>query len=164
MTPELGDVIGCQGGDWLSNAIRRCTGDGPLSHVGLLTALHPMAIVTEALAAGVVNTALDAVLAREAHVWLLRPPLRLDQRATAAAKMLSLVGTQYNFGDILLQLGDTITGNDWLTEHWASCKQVICSMSDCLAEPEIGLCPKDATPNDIWGIALVERWEMEQLK
>jgi len=162
MNIEPGYIVLCQGKGLLSDLIRKCTGDGPCSHAGMITSVNPD-MITEALGHGVVTSKLSNVIAREQHVWVTQPPLRQEQLEAGAAAMLAMVGTPYAWGDLVLQLGDTVLDTNWLTEHWAEASKVYCSMADAISEPWLGLLSKSATPNDIWGLAQVQRWPMEQI-
>lgn len=166
---EPGDIAGIQGAGWLSDSIRRMTGGHPedpndksWSHVGLFTTPTE---VTEALNT-VVVTPLAERIASARHMWVMKPPLRPEQRIAAVEAMRALVGQHYNYADIILQGFDALSGSRWFTEHFVDYKKFgpICSMAVALAEPWDGLIAAEATPNDFLGLGWVERCPLEQLK
>lgn len=161
--PVYGDVIGVQGIGWLSDHIRSMTGDGPLSHVGICTADSPFPQVTQALSR-VVVTAWEEVLDTNAHVWILRSPLTIEQRNVACRNAIKHTGDTYAYWNILMQLADAESGGRWFTEHWAETRDNICSQLDAVIQPEIGLMPQNATPNDFYGWWQTERYVIEQAK
>jgi len=163
LTPDYGDLIAVQGVGWLSDHIRAATGGGPASHIAIITAVEPFVQVTQALNR-VVVTALEEVLDGAAHVWLLKSPLSADDRNVASRNAIKHTGDDYAYWNILCQLADSESGSRWFTEHWAETRDNICSQLATLVEPSLGLIPKDATPNDIWGYWLLQKWPMEQLK
>lgn len=162
MLIEPGDIAGIQSAGWLSDSIRRMTGGGPWSHVGLFTT---PTVVIEALNT-VVITPIDERIASAQHMWAVKPSLRPEQRIAAVEAMHALVGEHYNYADIILLALDEVTGSQWFTEHFTDYKRFgpICSLAVALAEPWDGLIVADATPNDFWGLAQVERWPEAQLK
>lgn len=161
--PAYGDVIGCQGRGWLSDNIRKLTGNGPLSHVGICTADSPFSQVTQALSR-VVVTAWEEVLDANQHVWILRSPLTPEQRNVACRNALKHTGETYAYWNILMQLADSETGSEWFSDHWDDTRRNICSQLDAVIMPDVALRPKDATPNDFWGWWTVERYPIEQAK
>jgi hypothetical protein len=149
-----GDIIGCQGSDWLSDAIRGATGHGPLSHVAIVTATDPFVQVTEAISPRVTVTPFDALLARERAVWILSSPLSEFDRCGATLLALNHVGDEYALLDIVLQLLDSVTRSEWFTEHFTTLmrREVICSELAAMCESKLGLKPADATPNAFWDL------------
>ena len=162
---ESGDIFACRSNTWLSDAIDDVTGHGGFSHIAICSKGDPGVRVTEALQ-HVVVTKLEDLLARETHVRLLKPPLTPEQRLAAVNTLAKMLGRAYNYPDILLQLADSVAGTRWFTEHWTDWKKdgPICSLLGILADPSIGLVTEDATPNDIVGLAQVQRWPQEDLQ
>lgn len=160
---EYGDLLAIQGVGWLSDHIRACTGHGPASHIAIVTAVEPFVQVTEAVDR-VRVTSIDDRLFESAHVWLLKSPLSPNDRNVACRNAIKHVGDDYPWWNILMQLADAESGGRWFTEHWAETRENICSQLAALVEPSLGLIPRDATPNDIYGWWTVQRWPMVQKK
>lgn len=144
---EYGDLLAVQGKSWYSDAIRKATGDGPYSHIGVVVAVQPFVIITEAVDR-VRTRPLDVSVKDAVHAWILKPPLTEMQRIIAVEKALSFDGDDYGWWDIALQGLDAAARTKWFAEHFAEIKHPICSMLADLAEPEFGLDPKSVTPND----------------
>lgn len=161
---EAGDLVGVQGSSWLSDQIRASTGNGPLSHIAIVTATQPFVQVTEALSRVVVRSWEDR-LADAAHLWLLKSPLSLEDRVAACRTALTHVGQDYGYENIIWQELDDLSKSRWFTEHMVRLtSDDICSELASICETKLGLRSESATPNDFWGWWTVQRWPMEQLK
>lgn len=163
---EPGDIIGVADDSWLSHSIRHATGDGPISHIQVVTATAPFVQVTEALNHVLVNP-LDARLTQCTAAYAMKPTLATStQRDYAVRFALSYVGKAYNYGDILLQGMDSLTATKFWTDHFAMQREPICSMLAALAWPSLLLNTKSETPNDFYNLALghPEAWKLVQLK
>lgn len=164
---RAGDIIGVQGAGWLSDMIRRCTGDGPLSHIAVISATSPMFQVTEAIDR-VKTRPLNVRLSESQKVWLLSPQfLTDDQRVVAAQNALGYSADDYGWGEIVLQGLDFLGKTEWWTEHLSGYyrNHPICSMLAALCEPEDGLPAISVTPNDFWRAAAnPQRWVVTELK
>ena len=165
MSADYGDIIAVQGVGWLSDHIRSLTGNGPVSHVGIVTATEPFIQVAQALdrvrVLSIEEMLDDATIAK---MWLLKSPLTVEQRNVACRNALKHVGDSYAYWNIMMQAADSEFGTEWFTEHLAETKREICSEVTMMVEPSIGLIPKDATPNDIWGWWQTEHWPIVVLK
>lgn len=161
---DYGDIIGVQGGDEFSDMIRAATGHGPLSHIAIVTATVPFVQVTEALTRVVVRS-WETRLAEAKHLWVLKSPLSDGDRAEACRRILSRVGQDYGYSNIIWQGLDALTASRWFTEHLVNIKHdVICSELAAIGESKLGLRAESASPNDFWGWWLTENWSMEQIK
>lgn len=177
---KAGDILGIQGADWLSDAIRNCTGiDGKpavLSHVGIVTATEPFVQITEALTR-VETRPLDVSINAALHAWIIEVPVDGEARTLVARKALSFTGEEYGYSDIVLQGIDALVRSRWVAEHLAERKFPICSMLDAVAEGAGGLflgiegrrlTPQQVentiTPADIWTWAVKHGWPRTALK
>lgn len=164
MIIEAGDIVGVQVNDWLNDAIRVATGNGPLSHIAIVTATEPFVQVTEALDRVRVRS-WDDRLADAAHVWLMKPPLSAEDRAAACRIALKHVGDDYGYINLVWQGMDALTRSRWFTENLVNITHLdICSELADLCEASLGLRPDDVTPNDFYGWFMIEHWPIEQMK
>lgn len=148
MAIEAGDILAVQGDGWFSDAIRKCTGNGPYSHIGVITATAPIMQVTEALER-VKTRPLSESIKDTRHAWILHPPYKTDtDRIITVMKALSYSADNYGWWDIAMQGLDSETRTRWFTNHFAETKWPICSMLAALADPAWKLDPKSVTPND----------------
>lgn len=155
---KAGDILGIQGKGWLSDEIRALTGDGPLSHVGIITAVEPFPQVTEALTR-VRTRPLDLSIADAEHAWLLEWQDIVDaQRLAMCQTALSFSADDYGYVDIGFQLLDSVFKTRWITQHFVERKLPICSLLDALAaksaDLNFGVTINSTTPNDIWTFAV----------
>ena len=156
---QAGDVIGVADDGWLSRSIRRATGNGPVSHIMIVTAIQPFVQVTEALKQVVVNPLEDRLSAYKFAI-AMKPPVTDADRITAVRIALTYVGRFYNYGDLLLQELDSINQTRFWTDHFADQHEPICSMLAALAYPSLHLDTKSQTPNDFYNL----HWTTIQLK
>ena len=161
-----GDVIGVADDSWLSHSIRAATGNGPVSHIQIVTATEPFVQVTEALNHVVVNPLL-ARMDQCTAVYLMSPILVTPiDRIGAVIAALSHVADPYNYGDILLQGMDALGQTRFWCDHFASQKEPICSMLAAEAYPALHLDSRSETPNDFYNLAVAhpDAWTLTQLK
>lgn len=157
---EVGDILAIQGTGWFSDAIRKATGGGPYSHVGIITATTPVVQVTEALERVRTRVLTDSIK-DAAHAWILHPPHFTDtDRIKAVVTALSYSTDEYGWWDIAMQGMDSRLKTKWFTSHFAETKYPICSMLAALCDDEFDLDPKSVTPNDFYNL----HWPTDQLK
>ena len=152
-----GDILGIQGNSWLSDAIMRATGPGPLSHVGICTADSPFLQITEALAK-VQTRPIEVSINQAVAAWSLEwISITISQQWEMVRKALSYSAEDYGYIDIALQGADSLAGTRWFTQKFAERRLPICSMLDDLcassAGLSLGVTPNSCTPNDIWRFA-----------
>ena len=161
-----GDIIGVANDSWLSRSIREATGDGPVSHIQIVTAIEPFVQVTEALNRVVVNE-LAVRMADSTAVYHMQPLNVTDEQRLHAVRIaLSYVGRDYGYGDILLQGMDALARTKFWCDHFAEEQEPICSMLGALSWPDLHLDAKSETPNDFIRLAQnhPEAWTLVQVK
>lgn len=163
---KAGDIIGTADNSWLSRTIRSATGNGPCSHIMIVTSTSPFVQVTEALDHVKVSP-LEERLEQMTIAYLMSPlKLTNEQRIQAAKIALSHVTDRYDYADLLLQELDSLTRSTFWTDHFAG-EPIICSALAAMSLPSYHLDVDSIHPNGFYYRAMAslgDLWSVVRLK
>jgi hypothetical protein len=154
---QAGDILAIRGRGWLSRQILKATGN-TVSHVGIALSSD---FVIEALNRVKTDILSDSIKSAEKAYVLSPLNISEQQRNEITKKAASFSADDYNYGDIALQLFDSVFKTRWFTNHLSIGLQQhpICSFLVAASYSSVGLyfgsvAGDSITPADIYNFAL----------
>jgi len=153
----IADAVTVLGNGALSWGISKFT--GPVSHIGLVTAIEPVVQVTQALRDGIKTLTLAETMANVRYGYVLHDTTFEDAaRAKMVAWGLKQIGTPYAFGNLALEALDALLNTEKFSIYFDEDGADICSQYFSLAAASIGrscdITPRKATPSDWFNFSL----------